>query len=240
MDSEYAKKLLRQTAGTYDDIARIFSQTRQWRQKEIEDLIVSRVGAKDRVLDIGCGNGRFCDPVQKIGAKYTGLDSSKELVKIARGRCPGANFEIGEATDLPFPAETFGAAIAIAVMHHIPSKDLQIKFFYEAHRVMKAGGIFIITAWDLRPDHMIAAGEWKRFRSYLKEQAAIAFRLSKLDFGDFFIPWQNKQRRYVHAFTLDEMRELAVSVGFEIIDSGILKCENSKEQNLYIVCRKAQ
>lgn len=239
MNSDYAKNILRQTAKTYDNIAQSFSVTRQWRQKEIEDLIVSRIGANGRVLDIGCGNGRFCGLVQKIGAKYTGLDSSKELIKIARGRCPGTNFEIGEATDMPFPAETFGAAIAIAVLHHIPSKDLRIKFFYEAHRVMKAGGIFIATAWDLRPQQMVVAGEWKRLRYYAKEQAAIAFRLSKLDFGDFFIPWQNKQRRYVRALTVDEMRDLAVSVGFKIIDSGILKCQNSKEQNLYIVCQKA-
>jgi len=238
MDSNYAKKLLRQTAETYDDIARSFSGTRQWRQKEIEDLITARVDAGKKVLDIGCGNGRFFGVFKKSGANYIGIDNSKKLVEIARQLYFDARFDVGDATDLPFPAETFDVAVAVAVLHHIPSKELRIRFFYEARRVLKAGGIFIATVWDLRPKHLLAAGEWRRLRLFAKEQTMIAARLSKLDFGDFFIPWQNKHQRYVHALTVNELCDLSSSVGFTILESGILKCHNSKEQNLYIVVKK--
>ena len=175
---------------------------------------------------------------KNIGAIYTGIDNSKALIEIARDRCQGARFEVGDATDLPFPAETFDTAVSIAVLHHIPSKELRIRFFYEARRVLKAGGIFIVTAWDLRPQHLLAAGEWKRLRYYLKEQLAIVAFKSKLDLGDFFIPWQNKQQRFVRSLTLGEIRGLALDVGFTIVASGILKAGNSKEQNLYIVAKK--
>lgn len=238
MNSDYAEKLLRQTTETYNDIAWSFSQTRNYVPSQTESLLSRHVKSGDKVLDIGCGNGRFCGLLENIGANYTGIDSSKGLIEIARDQCGEARFEVADATDLPFPAQTFDAAVAIAVLHHIPSKELRIRFFYEAHRVLKAGGIFIATAWDLRPQHLMAAGEWKRLRFYIKEQAAIAIGKSKLDFGDFFIPWQNKHQRYVRALTASELQGLAVSVGFTIIDSGILKAGNSKEQNLYIVAKK--
>ena len=239
MDSEFAKRLLRQTAETYDNIAQSFSQTRGYVPGRIESKLTEFIKTGDKVLDIGCGNGRFCGLFQKIGVDYTGIDNSKELVRIARDRYAGLRFEAGDATDLPFPAETFDVAVAVAVLHHIPSNNLRIKSFYETHRVLKAGGIFIVTAWDLRPVHMVAAGEWKRFRSYIKEQLAIVSGLSKLDLGDFFIPWQNRYRRYVRALTLGQMRGLAADVGFTIVEAGVLRLETSKEQNLYIVCRKA-
>jgi SAM-dependent methyltransferase len=239
MDKKTAQEILNQTAEIYNEIAPSFSQTRQWLPKEIESLITSNIRAADKVLDIGCGNGRACDLFAKLGADYTGIDNSKKLVEIAREQYPGTRFIVADAADLPFPAESFNVAAALAVLHHIPSKDLRTRFFYEAGRVLKPGAILIASVWDLRPWRLARAGEWKRFRLYAKEQLAIATGRSKLDFGDFFIPWQNKCQRYVHAFALGELRSLAASVGLAVIASGILRSSRSREQNLYIVCQKA-
>jgi len=45
--------------------------------------------------------------------------------------------------------------------------------------------------WDLRFHSMIKVKNWRRAKDFLIAQAKTAMRLEKIDFGDFFIPWQN-------------------------------------------------
>jgi hypothetical protein len=60
-----------------------------------------------------------------------------------------------------------------------------------------------------------------------------------LDRGDFFIPWQNKYRRYHHAFSLPKLERTAKIAGFEIERSGTLD-SGKREANLYIVAKKCE
>jgi ubiquinone/menaquinone biosynthesis C-methylase UbiE len=55
----------------------------------------------------------------------------------------------GDAAVLPFPDRTFSSAIAILMLHHLRSRELQDRAFAEIHRVLRPGGIFL--AFDI-PD----------------------------------------------------------------------------------------
>lgn len=238
MDKELAKKIIAQTAKTYNLIADNFSQTRCWTPPEIENLITTRIKSGDKILDVGCGNGRFCPTMINAGADYTGIDIAENLIKIAKKNYPAGKFAIAAADSLPFPEQTFNAVVSIAVLHHLPSKNLRRRFLKEIRRVLKNNGEFIAVVWDLRPCYLLKAGKFKRFHYFLAEQFKIAGRASKLDFGDFYLPWQNKYQRYLHVFTLSELRNLSEAAGFKTIDSGILKSARGKEQNLYIIAKK--
>jgi tRNA (uracil-5-)-methyltransferase TRM9 len=83
--------------------------------------------------------------IQQMSLDYTGVDISFELVKNAKESYPGVNFIVGSVLNLPFEDECFDKVISIAVLHHIPSLALRIKFMEEGYRVLKKDGQMIIT-----------------------------------------------------------------------------------------------
>ena len=238
MEKNIADELLEQTRQNYDSFAESFSRTRDYVWPEFKKLIGGYAKSGDKVLDIGCGNGRLYPLFQEIGADYVGADNSKNLIGIAQNKFSTGKFIVGDALGLPFADGSFDAVVSLAVVHHIPSREYRQKFFQEAARVLKPGGYFIAAAWDLRLATMFGNRQWKRVKGFLKTQVRIALGLEKLDFGDFFIPWQNQYPRYHHAFGLNELKNLAKFAGFEIKQAGIAKV-GRREQNLYIIARKA-
>jgi len=69
-------------------------------------------GAGTRLLDAGCGSGLALRLARDRGAAVTGLDASAALLGVAAARTPDADLRQGELEELPFPNDTFDAAIA--------------------------------------------------------------------------------------------------------------------------------
>ena len=77
------------------------------RQKElILDLVAPRKG--ERVLGVDCGTGNYLQPFREKGCAVTGIDSSAEMLKVARDKL-GAGTELisGKSDDLPFSDNEF-------------------------------------------------------------------------------------------------------------------------------------
>ena len=60
------------------------------------------VGGGTRVLDVGCGAGRFCRMVADRGAEVAGIDATAPLVEIARERNPDGDLRVGDMEHLPW------------------------------------------------------------------------------------------------------------------------------------------
>lgn len=238
MNKKTADEILAQTRRNYDNFSESFSQTREYVPEEISRLLNDFVKKGDKVIDIGCGNGRLYPFFENKETDYCGVDVSKKLTKIAADKYPNANFAIGDALCLPFAADEFDLAVSLAVLHHIPSRAYRAKFFQEAYRVLKPGGRLIAAVWDLRPASMIKQKKWKQLRNFFAAQIKIILGAAKLDFGDFFIPWQNKYPRYHHVFFLRGLEGLAKSAGLAVEKSGVLP-QGERERNLYIIAKKA-
>lgn len=226
---QYAKKLLNETSGVYNAIAEDFSRTRQYVWRGFEKLAQYTKNG-DRVLDLGCGNGRLLDLLKDKEINYTGIDSSKGLIEIAKERYPGAEFLVGDALNLPFPDNSFNRVFSIAVLHHIPSVELRLVFLAEAKRVLAPGGLLILTVWNLWQRR----GWWPNIKyTFLK-----ILGLSKLDFKDVLVPWAKKHQRYFHCFSQKELKKAVEGVGFKVKEVGVLARPDKKGNNIYIVAQR--
>ncbi|MDD3861315.1 MAG: class I SAM-dependent methyltransferase [Candidatus Gracilibacteria bacterium] len=95
-----------------------------------------------RVLDAGCGTGRLIKILFEKGAFVTGLDIAPEMLKIAGKKFKKAEFVEGNVEKMPFEDDSFDMVTAGFVIVHL--KDLR-KFFDEVYRILKPGGVFILT-----------------------------------------------------------------------------------------------
>jgi SAM-dependent methyltransferase len=106
------------------------------------------IGARTRVLDLGCGIG---GPARlfahEFGAQVHGVDVTPEFVDVAESltrRCglsDQVSFSRASALDLPLGADEFDVATLLHVGMNIDDKAA---LFAEAARVLKPGGVFAI------------------------------------------------------------------------------------------------
>lgn len=223
---------MEKTKSDYEKIAEDFSRSRSqlWpEQKELKAYIHKG----DRLLDLGCGNGRLFDLFRIMGVQneidYAGIDGSAKSISIAKQRY-GEKFQVADISSLPFPDNYFDSVWSIAVFHHIPSKALRVKALIETRRVLKPGGKVIMACWNLYQPQ------------YLKLLLNFALRKilgkSKLDFKDVFVPWgEIKIQRYYHAFTKPELKKLFEKAGFKVEELKYLK-RNDKKTNILVVATK--
>ncbi len=234
MDINYAKELINQVRKDYNIIAKDFSKSRSYFWESLQFLIDDYVKPGFKILDSGCGNGRLYELLKDKNIEYTGLDFSEAMINEARLRYSGVNFMVANSLNLWFPEKSFDIIYSFAVLHHIPSKELRLKFLLEAKRVLKDDGYFIITVWNLWANKKAVKLFWKNLLKKI-------FFLSKLDIGDIFYLWKNKNgmvlaQRYCHMFTEKELKNLFIEAGFFAEKIGIVK--ENQESNIFIVARK--
>jgi len=230
MRKDYANEIMEMSRKGYEEIAKDFDATRKVFWQELY-FLGDYINKNDKVLDIGCGNGRFLEVVGEKNIDYTGIDSSKSLIDAAKKMYGGViNFIAGDALLLPFKDERFDTIVSFGVLHHIPSKKLRMQFLDEANRVLKKDGLLILTVWNL----------WNKRLTPVIHKHAIQKLLgkSKLDFNDVFLPFGKKQSvRYLHAFTKREFIKILKKSGFKIEKLQFVKRRGDNE-NIIAVCRK--
>ncbi len=91
----------------------------------------------ERILDLGCGDGRLTGRLAAAGAHVVGVDASPEMVEAARKR--GLDAHVMAAEALTFDAE-FDAVFSNAALHWVlqPAKALA-----GIHRALKPRGRFV-------------------------------------------------------------------------------------------------
>lgn len=96
-----------------------------------------------RVLDGGCGGGRYCRVAAEHGAYVVGVDRSRAVEKARALTEPFANVELIQAdlTTLPLKPESFDIVFSIGVLHHSP--DPKAAFESLAARVKPGGRLSV-------------------------------------------------------------------------------------------------
>jgi ubiquinone/menaquinone biosynthesis C-methylase UbiE len=101
-----------------------------------------------KVLDMGCGAGRFCRIAADRGAHVSGLDATATFVQIARERIPAGDFRVGDIEHLPWPDNSFD--VVTGFNSFIFAADF-VGALREARRVARSGANVAITVFG-RPE----------------------------------------------------------------------------------------
>lgn|GEM_PF-6461253 len=111
------------------------------------DFVFGKLRSGQKVLDMGCGTGRFTVPMAALGVRVSGLDISQAMLDVARRKLAtkGLSAELyeGDMACLPFEDGSFDVVTSMLALMHIPINDREI-VFAEACRVLRPGGRMII------------------------------------------------------------------------------------------------
>lgn len=101
------------------------------------------------VVDCGMGPGRLLVELARRGWSVAGVDISGEMVARARARLPESADRLVQGTveSLPFPSESFDAAVATGVLEYV--EDVQ-RALSEVSRVLRPNGLFVVGAPNTR------------------------------------------------------------------------------------------
>lgn len=112
----------------------------------------------ERVLDLGCGTGRYLQRLASAGARPVGADFSLGMLRAARRRVDAVPLVAADLQqDFPFDDATFDATVCALVGEHLERLHITLR---EAHRALRPGGRLVFTVYH--PD-LAAAGKEANF-----------------------------------------------------------------------------
>lgn len=97
------------------------------------------------MLELGAGAGAATAELRRRSARVTSLEYDHVFAAMLYARVKGRNGSVvqGDASALPFPDNTFSSAIAVLMLHHLRSSELQDRAFAEICRVLRPDGVFL-------------------------------------------------------------------------------------------------
>ena len=101
----------------------------------------AEIGPRTRVLDCGCGAGRFARMAADRGARVAGIDASQELIEIAAERAPEGDFRVGDIEALPWKDDLFDVATGLSSFQFADDK---VRALTEAARVSRGAVAIVI------------------------------------------------------------------------------------------------
>lgn len=195
----------------YNEAGEYFSKTRQKRYggddatwPEMRPYL-AELKKDDRVLDLGCGNGRLLTGI-KAEVEYLGVDFSETLIEEARKLHPQEKFVLGDITS----SETwkkingkYDAIFCVATLHHLPERKQHLYVIRQAKKHLKRSGVLYISVWNL----------WnKRYWVYHLRSVGMKLR----NWRWLRVPFAGKWERFCFAYDKRYLSRLVKDAGLEI------------------------
>ncbi len=132
-------------------------RVKEFSERPVSNFICSTLEknvGKNPVLDFGCGSGRISVLMARLGFDVFGIDSSDEMLKMARSKLK--EFYGGEVSrrflkasmfNLPYPNGTFKMVISAGVYHQVHSLSELKVAFDETARVLLKGGVLVVEVF---------------------------------------------------------------------------------------------
>jgi ubiquinone/menaquinone biosynthesis C-methylase UbiE len=191
---------------------------------------LARPAAHESALDVACGWGFVTLAVAPLVRSAIGIDLTPEMVELAKKLAAGssisnADFEVGDAEDLPFKAGTFDLVLCRAAFDHLGDPERALR---EMKRVLAPGGRIVLyefvapatpdkasfynrieSARD--PSHLrsFTVEEYRRFiRECGLEESGRVITLLKREFESWmsYADSSNETRQEVRSLLLDSIK----------------------------------
>lgn len=149
------------------------------RQRAIREML--RPTGLDRLIELGCGNGKFVFWNRRAVDWAVGVDPAPLFAVEA---LESVDLCLADARSLPFAEGAFTAAMSIDVMEHLPLEDIRL-YLGEAHRILSSNGrlfIFSNTREGSRLDFVVRSA--RRLSRWLAERGILDDRRDQLRKSD--------------------------------------------------------
>ena len=139
----------------------------------LAEVFTGRDQRELRLIDLGCGTGRFLDSVKQAWPRLPvlGLDLSEAYIRHARRhlrRRSRTNLIVANAEAIPALGESCDAVTSIFMMHELPP-EVRHTVIAEASRVLKPGGRLVLMDSLQRGDEPDYDAMLERFPQYYHE-----------------------------------------------------------------------
>lgn len=162
-----------------------------------------RLSPSDRVLDIGCGNGRSIFFKRSSCAQLVGIDAGEHFAPEAAAT---VDLSRGDIRRLPFASASFDKAYALDVLEHL-SEDGVRAVLAEARRVLRPGGLFFVYS------HVMMSSRLAAFQRAVNRLVRWLDRRGLVDNA----PERERKSDHVNALrSYDLLERLLTEAGFEI------------------------
>lgn len=149
----WAKKVFVKNANLYELVLEGMWERGEEDALAISSLLQEKGMDRCRILDVPCGIGRVGTPLSLLGFRVSGLDYSPHLVRVANETAKrskaseNAYFLPGDMLALgsKFKPEAFDCAINVFTSIGYGSKHDDLLFFRELRKVVRKGGVFLIS-----------------------------------------------------------------------------------------------
>lgn len=140
-----------------------------------------------KALDAACGTGRLATVLASLGHEVVGIDSTPEMLDVAKSKAIPARFEVGDLEAIPLPNDTMDLAVCTLSLTHFADLGPPVS---ELARVVRPAGHVVIS--DVHPltvtlgahaayDRTQSSGGFIRNRIHLHSSYLTAFREAGLE-----------------------------------------------------------
>jgi len=200
--SAYAEE--QYSAGVYKGYASAAPLKIQTFERRIDFL--KRLGARGRILDVGCACGFFIEAALKHGFDAYGIEFSKEAVAIAREEIR-SRITVGDVNLLREREEDrFDAVVAFDIIEHTQNP---IKFLEEIRQILRPGGWLMLATPDT--GHFLRylmGSRWPMLQpmqhTYLFSRTAVRFVLAKAGYENIGV--QEADKSLTLDYLIDQLR----------------------------------
>ena len=194
---------MKDQATFWDRIARKYAQRPVQNQQAYADTLDATrayLGAKDRVLEIGCGTGTTALTLAPAVAAITGTDISGEMIAIAEekrrtGGAENVRFLRADAADDVSGGKPFDVVLAFNALHVLADPDAALRALFQQTR---PGGYFISKSACLKEMNVL-------IRLAIPLMQAVG------------------KAPVVARFTNHELQDMIMRAGFEIVETRTFK-----------------
>ncbi len=176
-----------------------------------------------RVIDVGCGNGRWARALDSWGivCDYVGVDNDPRLLDLAshntralttvQSHFAAADFTVPDwPHGLDLQPATFDLVVCFAALHHVPSYAMRAQVVRTLATLLAPQGNLLLSHW-----------QFLQSERFVRKQIAwqtIGLTSEAVEPGDALLPWQQTSYaiRYVHQIDEAEMATLAYDADLQV------------------------